>query len=49
MASKHILFALAAFAAGSSAQAQVGAAVTLDAGTTGLGVHASFDDVFLTA
>ena len=39
MASKHILFALAAFAAGSSAQAQVGAAVTLDAGTTGLGVH----------
>ncbi|WP_288381572.1 hypothetical protein [uncultured Massilia sp.] len=39
MASKHIIFALAALAAGSAAQAQVGAAVTLDAGTTGAGLH----------
>lgn len=39
MSSKHILFALAAFAAGTSAQAQVGAAVTADLGTTGAGLH----------
>lgn len=42
MASKHIVFpfaALAAFAASSAAQAQVGAAVTADIGTTGVGVH----------
>ena len=42
MASKHIVFsfaAFAAFAAASAAQAQVGAAVTADIGTTGLGLH----------
>jgi len=39
MARKHLIFALAALAAGTSAQADVGAAVTVDAGTTGLGLH----------
>ena len=36
---KHIVFAATALLAGASAHAQVGAAVTLDAGTTGLGLH----------
>lgn len=39
MALKHSLFALAALTASISAQAQVGAAVTADLGTTGAGVH----------
>ncbi|RZA28330.1 MAG: hypothetical protein EOP92_39790 [Lysobacteraceae bacterium] len=39
MALKHTLFTLAALAAGASAQAQVGAAVTADLGTTGAGLH----------
>lgn len=39
MALKHSFFALAALAASMSAQAQVGAAVTADLGTTGAGFH----------
>ncbi len=39
MALKHTLFALAALAAGASAHAQLGAAVTADLGTTGAGLH----------
>ena len=39
MAIKHTLFALAALVAGASAQAQVGAALTADIGTTGVGFH----------
>jgi len=39
MALKHSLFTLAALAASMSAQAQIGAAVTADLGTTGAGVH----------
>ena len=39
MALKHTVFAFAALVAGASAQAQVGAAVTADIGTTGVGFH----------
>ena len=39
MALKHSLFAFAALAAAATAQADVGAAVTADLGTTGLGLH----------
>ncbi|MFN3792452.1 hypothetical protein [Massilia sp.] len=39
MALKHSLLAAAVFAASASAQAQVGAALTADLGTTGAGVH----------
>lgn len=39
MSFKHSVFAFAALAAAASAQAQVGAAVTADLGTTGAGLH----------
>ena len=39
MALKHSLFALAALATAATAQAQIGAALTADLGTTGAGVH----------
>jgi len=39
MALKHSLFALTALAAAATAQAQIGAAVSADFGTTGAGVH----------
>ena len=39
MALKHTLFALAALGAATAAQAQVGAAITADLGTTGAGLH----------
>jgi hypothetical protein len=39
MAIKHAVFALAAMMAGALAHAQVGAAVTADLGTTGVGFH----------
>lgn len=39
MALKHSLFALATIAVAASAQARIGAAVTADVGTTGVGFH----------
>ncbi|SFD09447.1 hypothetical protein [Massilia yuzhufengensis] len=39
MALKHTVFALAALVAGATAHAQVGAALTADIGTTGVGFH----------